>query len=181
MIITNRFFASCNTVEMVPKFVALLLLVAVLGAGYSHFVRSDHPELPADLALQRIDGELQLLADLRGKPLLVTFWSPTCVVCMHEVKALNTLYRDKQGGQAFELLAISMFYDRPDTILETSARQGMQYPVYLDLQRELALAFGDIVVTPTSFLVDPDGAIVYRHVGELDFELLNRKLNDLIG
>lgn len=140
-----------------------------------------YPTLSAQLSFQRIDGVTQSLADLQGKPLLVTFWSPECVLCMAEVTRLNQLYTDVQGGEKFELLALSMYYDRPDRVIESSQQSGMIYPVYFDLQKTLSNAFGRIVATPTSFLIDTEGKIVYRHAGVLDFTLIKQKLQQLTG
>ena len=158
-----------------------LLLVAVLVSAFYVSAPARFPSLADGLVFQNIDGQQQHFADLRGKPLLVTFWSPSCVICMHEVPDLNQLYQVHRGGEAFELLGLTMSYDRPDVILQTRQRAGMQYPVYLDLHNELASAFGDVTATPTSFLIDADGEIVYRHSGKLDFTLLNDKLKKLIG
>ncbi len=156
--------------------ITLLVLVAVVGMA-----RMADEQLDDDLVFQRIDGTEQTFQQLKGKPLLVTFWSPSCVVCMDEVDDFNQLYRNHAGGSEFELLALSMSYDRPDWVIETSRQAGMLYPVYFDLQKNLASAFGDVMATPTSFLLDRDGRIVYRHSGRLDFSLLGQKLTELKG
>ncbi len=166
---------------MSPKFVALLLIVAVLAAAGLRFGGSGHPRIDGDLRLQRIDGKVERFDDYRGKPLLVTFWSPTCASCMHEVEDLNHLYQQGGEGESFALLGLSMYYDRPDMVIAASTRAGMQYPVYLDLQRELSRGFGQVRATPTSFLVDAQGEIAHRHEGKLDFALIRRQLNELSG
>jgi len=51
----------------------------------------------------------------------------------------------------------------------------------LDLEKSLSKAFGNVVVTPTSFLINSSGEIIYQHVGRLDFSLINQKLKALIG
>ena len=154
--------------------VALIVLAVVVAVAQ----RQSHPQIDDTLAFQRVDGALQQYADFRGKPLLLTFWSPSCVICMHEVKQLNALYQ-QGGGLDFELLGVSMAYDRPDHVLEARTRTAMAYPVYLDLYSHIAEAFGRVTTTPTSFLIDADGQIVLRLDGKLDFRLITKSLNQL--
>ncbi|MBT3204883.1 MAG: TlpA family protein disulfide reductase [Gammaproteobacteria bacterium] len=165
-----------------PKKLITFLLILCLLVGLGLLYRQpDYPELSDNLVFQRIDGTRQTLKEIKGKPVLVTFWSPSCVICMQEVDELNQLYTQLQGGEKFDLLALSMHYDRPDTVIQSSTKSNMLYPVYLDLQNSLSKAFGDVVVTPTSFLLNSSGEIIYRHVGRIDFSLINFKLKELIG
>ena len=158
------------------------LLISVFLAGLVYAVNQpSYPELSEKLVFQRIDGTRQTLQELKGKPLLVTFWSPNCLVCMQEVSHFNQLYTDLQGGEKFELLALSMYYDRPDWVVQSSVEFNMQYPVYFDLQKNLSKAFGNIVATPTSFLLNSSGEIIYQHAGRIDFAIIHQKLKQLIG
>lgn len=161
---------------MLSKFVALLLFVVMLSALFININKQAYPDIPDNLVFQRIDGLKQTFNEFKGKPLLVTFWSPNCVICMNEVDELNRLYRQNSGGKLFELLALSMYYDRPDWVLDSSQKAGMQYPVYFDLQKKLSRAFGNVVATPTSFVLNKRGEVIYRHSGRLDFPLIQQKL-----
>ncbi len=165
---------------MFTRIFALLLFLSVISGALIFFQTSEFPEINGQLEFVRIDGEKQAFDNFKGKPLLVTFWSPNCVLCMQDVKHFNKLYQTYQGGKQFELLALSMYYDRPDWVIETRQKARMQYPVYFDLQKKLSIAFGNVVATPTSFLVDRDGRVVYRHEGKLNLPDLERKLQELI-
>jgi len=165
---------------MFTRIFALLLFLAVISVAIYSFDTAGFPEIDTQLTFQRIDGKQQTLTDFNGKPLLVTFWSPNCVICMRDVKQLNQLYEDNQGGKRFELLALSMYYDRPDWVIDSSTKAGMKYPVYFDLEKNLSNAFGKVVATPTSFLLDQNGLVVYRHEGRLDFTEIEQKLKQLI-
>ena len=164
---------------MFAKFIAFLLLISALVVLALQLRAPQYPVIHSDLLFQRIDGTQQTFADHKGLPLLITFWSPSCTICMHEVEDLNQLYTKLEGGTRFELLALSMSYDRPDQVVHTAQVKGMRYPVYLDLNNELAKAFGNIVATPTTFLLNAGGEIIYRHAGKLDFKLLSQKLAQL--
>lgn len=166
---------------MLSKFVALLLFAVMLSALLVNINQQAYPDIPDNLVFQRIDGLKQTFNELKGKPLLVTFWSPNCVICMNEVDDFNHLYAQNNGGKHFELLALSMYYDRPDWVLDSSQKAGMQYPVYFDLHKKLSRAFGNVVATPTSFLLNKQGEVIYRHSGRLDFSLIQQKLIQALG
>lgn len=166
---------------MLSKFVAFLLFTGMLFALLWNVNLQTYPRISDDLIFQRVDGVKQSFAEFRGKPILVTFWSPNCVICLSEVDEFNKLYQQNQGGTKFELLALSMYYDRPDWVLDSSHKAGMKYPVYFDLQKKLSKAFGNVVATPTSFLIDKQGEIIFRHSGRLNFSLIQQKLLHAIG
>lgn len=139
------------------------------------------PAISADLQFQRIDGSKQAFESFHGKPLLVTFWSPTCRVCLKEVPHINQLYRDYGSGEKLEILGLSMYYDRPDLVIETAREHGMIYPVYFDLDKNLSKAFGDVRATPTSFLINSNGEIINSQIGKLDIDQLKNQINNLLG
>ena len=165
---------------MFAKYIAFLVLICTLALALLVLKAPGYPVIGNDLKFQRIDGQLQTFAEHKGKPLLIAFWSPSCNICMHEVEDLNNLYQALNGGDHFELLAPSMVYDRPDQVLQAASIKGMQYPVYLDLNNEIAQAFGNIVATPTTFLFNSAGEIIYQHTGKLDFKLISQKLTQLM-
>lgn len=166
---------------MFTKFLSFLILISMLAVLIYQLRSPDYPIIDDNLLFQRIDGTRQTFKELTGKPIVITFWSPTCSICMQEVEAWNALYKQNQLNNQFELLALSMVYDRPDMVIQASQQKGMTYPVILDLQNQLAQAFGNIVATPTTFLLDTKGRITYRQTGKLDFELIAHKLSQLAG
>ena len=89
---------SSNRSKMFPKFVAFILFVFVLVAFAWKLGQQAYPAIPDSLSFQRIDGLQQTFGELKGKPILVTFWSPNCVICLSEVDELNALYQQNQGG-----------------------------------------------------------------------------------
>ena len=88
----------------------------------------------------------------------------------------------KYQPRGFEAVFIAMPHDRPDHVVHFANRNQLPFKVVLDVQGEINRAFGDIKVTPTTFVVDKNGRIVKRIVGEPDFErlhaLIERRLAD---
>ncbi len=130
------------------------------------------------LSLHIIDGHKLELNSLKGKPVLVTFWATTCSTCVKEIPHLSKLYQEL-GNEIFEIIAIAMPYDPPNLVVSMAEKRNIPYPVALDIQGEAVKAFGDVLVTPTSFLIDTQGNIVEERKGELDIEALKQKVREL--
>jgi len=154
-----------------------LFAVALLGTlGYLWLAPAGLQTSP-DISLVTIDGEQLQLASLRGNPLLVTFWATTCPGCIREVPHLIELY-EELSPQGLEIIGIAMDYDPPNRVLAVRNARNIPYPVALDIHAEAAHAFGNVRLTPTSFLIAPDGRIVYRKTGEISMAKLRQ---DILG
>lgn len=123
-------------------------------------------------------GELDLAARSEG-PTLVTFWATTCVGCRKEIPHLVELYRDYRA-RGFEIVAIAMSYDPPNQVDEFRRRMELPYRIALDLDGSAARAFGDVRLTPTTFVIDPQGRIVFKQIGEFDLEQMHRRIQGLL-
>lgn len=116
------------------------------------------------------------LASLEGRPVLITFWATTCVSCVQEIPHLRELH-DRYHERGLKVIGVAMAYDPPEQVAEMARRRGINYTVGLDATGEVAAAFGDVRLTPTSFLIAPNGRIVYQKVGEMDWQQVERHLS----
>ena len=132
------------------------------------------------ISISTIDGRSFDPATIKGRPLLVTFWSTTCLVCLREMPDLEALYR-RLSPRGFEIIAVSMPWDPPGEVVRLARSRELPYPVALDVDGAVARAFGDVSATPTHFLVGPSGAIAFRRAGALDFPGLDRRLQSMLG
>ncbi len=130
-----------------------------------------------DISLRDIDGNELRLADYRGKPLLVTFWATTCPGCIREMPHLIELYREL-APRGLEVIGITMAYDPPNLVLAMRDARQIPYPIALDINADAAHAFGDVMLTPTTFLIAPDGRIVYQVTGAMNMDKLRE---DILG
>lgn len=87
----------------------------------------------------------------------------------------------KFQGQGLELLAIAMEYDPPAYVMQFAQSRALPFRVAIDHSGELAKGFGDVQLTPTTFVVNKKGEIVKRYVGEPDFAALHRLLSQLLA
>lgn len=153
---------------------AVLALALIAGATFLWF-RPGNPETTPDITLLSIDGRKLALTSLLGKPLLVTFWATTCGTCIGEIPRLIELYREL-SPRGLEVIAIAMPYDPPSRVLAMREAQGIPYTVALDIDAEAVRAFGNVRLTPSSFLIAPDGRVVYRSTGRMDIDRLRQDI-----
>lgn len=166
---------------MKKKFVLPVVIATMLAIAATFtvlYIEKNKFSNISNLSLHIIDGDKLELNSLKGKSVLVTFWATTCSTCVKEIPHLAKLYQEL-GNELFEIIAIAMPYDPPNLVVSMTEKRNIPYPVALDIQGEAVKAFGDVLVTPTSFLIDTEGNIVERHKGELDIEVLKQTVKEL--
>ncbi len=163
---------------MKKKLIAALAVVAIsLGAGAALMHRAAAPEV----RFATLAGEPLSTSSLRGKVLLVNFWSITCVSCIQEMPKMAVTYR-KFAPRGYEMVAVAMSYDPPNQVAEFAQKHALPFKIALDGDGSIARDFGDIRATPTSFLIDKRGRILKQYLGEPDwaefYALVEKALSD---
>jgi peroxiredoxin len=147
-------------------------VLALAGIGYA----SLSSNVPApEVTFISIDGEKISTQNLRGKVVMVNFWATSCVTCVKEMPAMVDTY-NKFKGQGLEFIAVAMKYDRPDYVLNFTETRQLPFKVALDSGGDLARAFGDVSLTPTTFVIDKNGKIIKQYVGEPEWASLHTLL-----
>lgn len=160
----------------VTGFIAVLLLVV----AYIWFSPAGAQPAP-DLKLSVFNSERIIdLKALKGRPVLVTFWATSCQGCIKEMPHLIELYKEL-APKGLEIIGIAMSYDRPDHILEMQKQKQIPYPIVYDGVNEASRAFGDVRLTPTTFLINPQGQIVRQKIGEIDMKLLHAQIITMLN
>jgi thiol-disulfide isomerase/thioredoxin len=146
-----------------PWLAAALLVVCALFAAYSALF--GQAQAAPQVSFKTLQGEQLSTQQLRGKVVLVNFWATSCVTCVKEMPMLVETH-EKYAPQGYETIAVAMNYDRPDFVLNFSQTRGLPFKVAYDVDNTVAPAFFDTRVTPTTFLIDKQGKIIKRYVGE---------------
>jgi peroxiredoxin len=158
----------------------LLIAVAVLALlGALAYALTQKPLAPAS-AFTTLDGRTITLEQLQGKMVLVNFWATSCPGCVKEMPHLIETY-NQYKDKGFEVVAVAMSYDPPNYVANFVQTRQLPFPVALDLKGEHARAFGDVQLTPTSFLIGKDGRILEQKLGELDFDRLKTQLDKALS
>lgn len=156
------------------------LILAVVVAGAVAFaasaIWSAKPVAPP-VTFISLQGEKITTAGLRGKVVLVNFWATDCATCVKEMPAIVATY-NKYRAQGFETIAVAMRHDPPNYVLNYTEKNKLPFKVALDPMGELARAFGEVKLTPTTFIIDKQGKLVMRILGEPDFAKLHALLEE---
>lgn len=139
---------------------------------------SSEPAPPSTFVL--LDGSQTKTSDLMGKVTLVNFWATTCVSCVKEMPELAATYQ-KFKDRGFETVAVAMSYDPPSYVVNFAQSRQLPFKVAIDNTGEVARAWGEVKLTPTTFLVNKKGEIVKRYIGEPDFAALHQLLDKLLS
>lgn len=159
--------------------IAAGLLNVILFGGYAFSTPTLAPQ-PSDIHFSLLDGRRLSLAQLHGRPVIVTFWATSCASCVKEIPQLRQLYQ-QYSAQGLEIIAVAMPYDRPDYVLTMTRQYQLPYAVALDIDGRLAHAFGDVSVSPMHFLIAPDGRIMQQQTGKLDIAKTEHWLHTFIN
>ncbi|MEN3365468.1 MAG: hypothetical protein V7606_2742 [Burkholderiales bacterium] len=154
------------------KALAAVVVLAIAAVGY--FSLSNKQAAP-DVTFTSLTGEKVSMQSLRGKVVMVNFWATSCTTCVKEMPELVDTY-NKFKDKGLDFVAVAMSYDPPNYVLNYAQTRKLPFKVALDTQGELAKSFGDIKLTPTTFVIDKNGNIIKRYLGEPDFAALHQLL-----
>jgi thiol-disulfide isomerase/thioredoxin len=128
------------------------------------------PRLAADEWINTDGGKPVVLAELKGKPVVVEFWATWCGPCVAEIPHIKSLYAEHADeGLAVVTLHAPRGADRKD--LESFAKdKGMSYPIGLDTSGETYDAYG-IEGIPFAVVIDRSGKVIWQgHPGDEAFD-----------
>lgn len=129
-------------------------------------------------SLELLTGEAVKLEDLRGKVVLVDFWSSWCPPCVEEAPTLAQVYRE-YSGRGVEFLGIAI-WDDEDVVRRHVARFRVPYLNAIDGQGTVAIDYG-VRGIPEKFFLDREGKLVKKFVGPAPAEKLRAILDELLG
>ena len=146
----------------------LLVLVAMFCAPASAQSGRWYPEdepAPA-LKLKTVTDEEIDLAAMKGRMVIVNFWATWCGPCIAEMPSLQALAL-KMGPKNVALIGVN-FHESPQKIRDFQVRYNVKFPLLRDAWQEASAAW-KVGVLPTTFIVDANGTLRYRVVGEVDW------------
>jgi peroxiredoxin len=149
------------------KKVLIGVLAAVALAGVGFWQLSGTAKAAPDVTFTSLTGQKFTTQDLRGKVVLVKFWATSCSTCIQLMPTMIKSY-DKLAPKGFEAIAVAMKYDPPNYVKNYAETRHLPFPVTIDAQGKIAKAFGNIQLTPTAFLIDKQGHIIKRYLGNYD-------------
>ena len=153
--------------------------VAMLSSGDGVEIRlSDRPVPMPTLTLTDLDGRAITNASLAGKVVLLNFWATWCGPCREEIPMLSAL--QKHYGDRLAIVGLSIDESPAEDVKAFAAGLGVSYPVAMST-RALEAEFGGITAVPSTFVVDPKGQILQRHLGLLQGPRTEHEVRALAG
>ena len=113
-----------------------------------------------------------------GKPILMIFWATDCPACIQELPELIALH-EEYAKKGLVMLGVSLPHDTPSHIKAMREDRGLPYTLIWDSEGEISSAFNNVRVTPTHYLISPEGKIVMRKIGVLDKESVSAQLDKM--
>ncbi|RKZ91365.1 MAG: TlpA family protein disulfide reductase [Gammaproteobacteria bacterium] len=158
-----------------PNRHALFAITLLIALFVINWLNNDHQKSMPELSFTTIEGHQHQLTEYKGKPILVIFWATDCPGCIQEMPELIKLYH-VFADSGLTMIGVAMAHDSIDHIKAMKIKRQMPYLITWDKDARIATAFDNVRVTPTHFLINPDGDIVMRKIGALNFNRLHEKL-----
>jgi cytochrome c biogenesis protein CcmG, thiol:disulfide interchange protein DsbE len=127
-------------------------------------------QVAPDIAGTTLDGTPLRLADMRGHPVILNFWGPSCVPCRSEFPLFKAKLAE-HAEDGLEIVGVLM-YDSPTEARAFVAEFGAPWPTLLDPDGRLRAAY-QTVLRPQTYFIDRTGVIRTIQFGEVvsaDFE-----------
>ncbi|MFG6686748.1 TlpA family protein disulfide reductase [Mariniflexile sp. HNIBRBA6329] len=130
---------------------------------------------PLEMTFTSMDGNKIDLKTMRGKVVLIDFWSIRCGPCINEMPDVKALY-DKYRDKGFEVIGIAANGDsEKEHVLEILKRQKVDWPQRLDKGSEATVSYHSlykITSLPTVWLLDREGKVVDKNARGVRLEPL---------
>jgi thiol-disulfide isomerase/thioredoxin len=139
------------------------------------------PELEGGLAWLNTGGPLSIKKDLKGKIVLLDFWTLCCINCIHIMPDLARLEKKYPNELVVIGVHSAKFENEKDTksIRKAILRYQIEHPVINDANHKVWDAY-DVEAWPTLVLIDPEGNLVGYTSGEGNYELLDTIVGKLV-
>jgi thiol-disulfide isomerase/thioredoxin len=130
-----------------------------------------------------INSEPITLADLRGKVVLVDFWTYSCINCIRTIPYLNAWY-EKYSDNGLVIVGVHTpefeFEKDYNNVRAAVEKFGIRYPIAQDNEKETWKAYENRY-WPRKYLIDPDGYIRYDHIGEGAYAETEKVIQSLLA
>ena len=154
---------------------AVIVLAAMAGLAYLGGAQ----RAPASTFVL-LDGSRKTTADLQGKVTLVNFWATSCTTCVAEMPEIIATHQ-KFNSRGFDTIAVAMSYDPPSYVVNFATTRKLPFGVAIDNTGAVAQAWGDVKLTPTTYIVNKQGQIVKKYVGAPNFDELHKLIEKLLA
>lgn len=138
-------------------------------------------------AFERVEGWINsepfTMDSLKGKVVLIDFWTYSCINCIRTLPYLKDWYK-KYHDQGLVVVGVHTpefeFEKNSDNVKQAVSQFGIQYPVILDNNYGTWQSFKN-QYWPAHYLIDKNGMVVYEHFGEGQYDTTEHNIVALLG
>jgi peroxiredoxin len=150
------------------KFTRFITMLLFLSFPFFHadYVLAKASSLAPDFTLNDLNGKKVTLSQLRGKVVILNFWSIWCGPCLAEMPSLNKLYLEfKDRG----LVVIAVAEDPAEKPVKSYIQdKNIEYTILMDKDKKVYFKYS-LFGIPVTFLIDKKGMIAEKFIGERDW------------
>lgn len=157
---------------MYRRFLAVAAVVALAACSSGGSGRNGQP---IDATFKRFDGTTGTLAEYRGKPVVVNFFSSTCIPCQTEMPALEKVHQSLGDQVTFLGMDVQDTVEGGRAFVETV---GITWELGRDPDASILQDAVGGIGLPTTVVLDRSGRIAFSHLGALDVGGLTNQLRD---
>jgi peroxiredoxin len=159
--------------------VVFLLLFGTFLIQRAHS-QGNYPQAP-DFKLTDINGKTISLSDYKGKVLFLNFWATWCPPCRAEIPDFVEAY-GQEKARGLEILGVSLDTKGKDVVAAFVEKYKINYPIVLETRKTTEQLIGDYEpgqYIPTTIVIDKQGRIRDKKVGQMDKQELLKYFNQL--
>lgn len=142
-----------------------------------------YPAPKIDGITEWINSPPLTLDQLKGKVILIDFWTYSCINCLRTLPYLKDWYA-KYHDKGFEIIGVHSpefdFEKNLNNVKQAVVRLGIKYPVALDNQFVTWQNYNN-QYWPAHYLIDKQGNVVYQHFGEGQYAETENNIRFLLG
>ena len=135
-------------------------------------------ELAPEIGAINLEGETVLLSDLKGKVTLLNFWQGGCVPCLTEMPHLQAIHEKYQGRPVY-ILSVNNG-GGPRIIRNAIEETNVTFDFAVD-ELFVASTRYQVHFFPTSFIIDKNGIVRDKIIGEVREQDINQHIDDLLA
>jgi len=133
-----------------------------------------------DFTLSTLDGQSISLSSLRGKNVMLNYWTTWCIPCKEEMPVLDQIQRDYVGRNLVILAINGISQDSLEDVKKAVVDWQLTLPVILDEGNVVYEAYQALFL-PTSFFIDEIGVIREIQLGSSSAQVLKSKIESLLA
>lgn len=173
--------ATSSDSKSFPRVILSIIIgLIILAAGWFGYQQATAAKPAPDATFTLLNRDVVKLSSLRGKVVMVNFWATSCSTCVAEMPRMVETYQRYQD-KGLEFIAVAMSYDPPMYVSNFAETRKLPFKVALDTAGDAARLFDKVEMTPTTFVINKQGQIIKRYLGEPNFDELSKLLDSTLA